>query len=87
MLVHENDVAVLFIGELVEVLRGKGWTIISADQAYQDPIAQMTPKTLLTGVAALAIDAGLPAAKLAHWGSNEKQINAALKRNQVFNAN
>jgi peptidoglycan/xylan/chitin deacetylase (PgdA/CDA1 family) len=90
LLLHENDVAVLFIGELVEVLRGKGWSIISADQAYQDPIARMTPKTLLTGngrVAALAIDSGLSAVKLAHWGSNEKEINAALNRNKVFNAN
>lgn len=61
ILLHENDLAALFIADLVEALRRDGWTIISADAAYADPLP--TPETMLLGqgrVAALAHDAGAP---------------------------
>ena len=36
MLLHETDLAALFIGDLVAELRKDGWTIISADEAFAD---------------------------------------------------
>lgn len=36
MLLHETDLAALFIGDLVAELRKDGWTIITADVAYAD---------------------------------------------------
>lgn len=39
LLLHENDLAALFIGELISFIRSQGWKIISIENAYQDPIA------------------------------------------------
>lgn len=39
MLMHETDLAALFLPDLVKALRAKGWTIVSADEAFADPIA------------------------------------------------
>lgn len=36
MLLHETDLAALFIGDLVAELRKDGWTIITADEAFAD---------------------------------------------------
>lgn len=49
LLLHENDLAALFIGDLVKELHENGWKIISPDQAFTDEIAQYQPKTMRTG--------------------------------------
>ncbi|MFM9865468.1 MAG: polysaccharide deacetylase family protein [Micropepsaceae bacterium] len=57
LLLHENDLAVLFIGDLTAALRKRGWTIVTPEAAYADPIAQIEPDTLFLGqgrVAAIA---------------------------------
>lgn len=41
MLMHETDLAALFLPDLVAALRAKGWTIVTADTAYADPIAPL----------------------------------------------
>ena len=43
LLLHETDIAALFIGDFVNELRAHGWTIISVDKAYADPIAKVMP--------------------------------------------
>ncbi len=43
LLLHETDLAALFIGDLVTELRRDGWTIISADTAYRDPLGKAFP--------------------------------------------
>ena len=61
LLLHENDVAALYIGDLVAELRARGFKIISATEAFTDPIAEEEPDTLYLGqgrVAALANVAG-----------------------------
>ena len=45
MLLHENDIAALYVGDLVKALRKDGWTIISADEAYADPLSREMPDT------------------------------------------
>ncbi|WP_230079954.1 polysaccharide deacetylase family protein [Alteripontixanthobacter maritimus] len=43
MLLHETDLAAMFIGDLVTELRREGWTIITADEAFADPINTAMP--------------------------------------------
>jgi len=61
LLLHENDLAALYLGDLIARLRDTGWEIISPEAAYQDPIARIEPDTLALGqgrVMALAIAQG-----------------------------
>src|SRR5256885_12163706 len=43
IVLHETDVAALFVPDLVRALRKDGWTIITADEAYRDPISKLAP--------------------------------------------
>ena len=64
MLLHETDIAALFIGDLVKALKAKGWTIVTADEAYADPLRDAAPETPYaqgTLIEALAWEKGLPA--------------------------
>lgn len=38
LLLHETDIAARYVGDLVAALRADGWTIITADAAFADPI-------------------------------------------------
>lgn len=49
MLLHENDLAALFTVDLVRALERKGWRIVPATVAFEDPIATMEPDTLSLG--------------------------------------
>ena len=61
MLLHENDLAALFIGDFVKHLRSKGWKIITPEESYEDPVTKHFPKTVLDHgsgrVNALAVEA------------------------------
>lgn len=46
MLMHETDLAALFLPDLVKALRADGWEIVTADEAYADPIHTAQPDTL-----------------------------------------
>ena len=64
MLLHETDLAALFLPDLVAGLRAKGWTIVTVDEAYADPIGDLSPDVPSaqgTLTKALAWEAGLPA--------------------------
>lgn len=41
LLLHETDLAALYIEDLVKALRADGWTIITADEAYADPMGKL----------------------------------------------
>lgn len=43
ILLHETDLAAMFVDDLAAALKKRGWTIVSADEAYRDPIAYMEP--------------------------------------------
>ncbi|HNW19070.1 MAG TPA: polysaccharide deacetylase family protein, partial [Sphingorhabdus lacus] len=43
LLLHETDLAALFIGDLVAELKRHGWTIITADEAFADPVGKLEP--------------------------------------------
>lgn len=81
LLLHENDAAALFVGDLVEYLRSKGWKIISPQQAYKDPIAKIFPQVAFHKqgrVAAIANSKGVPESELRHPSENEAYINQSF---------
>lgn len=78
LLLHENDLAAQFIGDLATALRQAGWTIISPERAYADPIALIEPDTLFLGqgrVAAIAHAAGAKPRELVHESEEEEILD------------
>ncbi len=63
-LLHETDLAALFVEDMVAALRADGWEIITADEAFADPISHEmpdVPSARGTLTEALAWQNGLPA--------------------------
>jgi peptidoglycan/xylan/chitin deacetylase (PgdA/CDA1 family) len=74
MLLHETDLAAMFADDLAAGLRAAGWTIVTADEAYADPIARVDPDTSFLGsgrVAALAHVRGRAPRDLVHPRTDE----------------
>ncbi|MBU2526348.1 MAG: polysaccharide deacetylase family protein [Bacteroidetes bacterium] len=44
LLLHHNLAAALFIDDLIKMFKEKGWEIVSASEAYEDPIYKEIPK-------------------------------------------
>ncbi len=44
LLLHETDLAALYVADLAKALRADGWEIVPADAVYADPMAQLEPK-------------------------------------------
>ena len=44
LLLHHNLAAALFLDDLIEMFKEKGWTIIDAKEAFEDPIFNQEPK-------------------------------------------
>ena len=87
LLLHENDLAALFIVDLVAMLREKGWRIITADEAYGDPIAQVMPQTIWQNqgrVAAIARDKGFQGRDLVHESEDEEFLESYFMNAGVF---
>lgn len=60
ILLHHNLTSALFLDDLINMFKSKGWKVISADQAYQDPIFERTPQYAGESLIwALAKDAGI----------------------------
>ena len=77
LLLHETDLNALFVPDLVDGLRADGWQIVTMDDAYADPLAQMEPDTLYLGggrVTALAAAAGRDPATLVHPRTDEAEL-------------
>lgn len=47
MLLHEMDTTAMFVGDLADEFRRRGWEVISPEQAYQDEIAHYQTQTVL----------------------------------------
>ena len=63
LLLHETDLAAFWIADLVRALKATGWRIVSADEAYADPISRITPDVPVaqgTLIEAIAWEKGLP---------------------------
>lgn len=87
LLLHENDLAAIYIADLVQHIRSKGWAIISPVEAYQDPIAKTEKDLAFTKqgrVAALAHDAGISQDKLRHKSENTNYIDKLFDQYKVI---
>lgn len=86
LLLHENDLAALCIEDLISHIRSKGWNIISPTEAYSDPLAQISPKTLKNGdgkIAAIA-QANSYNEPIRDRYQNKDQIDKKFKELNVF---
>jgi peptidoglycan/xylan/chitin deacetylase (PgdA/CDA1 family) len=88
LLVHENDITALYIGELTEYIRSQGWKIITPQEAYADPIASIVPDVLYNNqgrVAAIARSQGWERKRLSHESEkSEAYLKALFERQKVF---
>lgn len=89
LLLHENEMAALFLGDLIEFLNNKGWKIISPQTAYKDSIAtEFSPSDLHFNnqgrVAAIAHSKGVDAKKLHHQSEDTDFLDAEFIRMKVF---
>ena len=85
MLLHESDLAGLFLADLIAALKAKGWTIISADAAFADPIAAIqtdVPYAQGTLIESIAWERGLPAPRW--YERNNTKIANELFRARVL---
>ena len=85
LLLHENDLAALYLGDLVKRLRKTGWKIVSPELAFQDPIAKVEPDTLLLGqgrVIALAAAKGYQGPSR-RW-EDEAMLQQEFERRRVW---
>jgi len=87
LLLHENDLAALFLGDLVDHLRANGWKIISPREAYADSIAAHIPDVLFNGqgrVAAIAREKGIPARQLVQESEDEMFLDQLVSEKKAF---
>ena len=66
MLLHEADVTVMFLPDLIAGLEADGWTIVTADEAFADPFGALaatydTPSAQGTLTEQIAWERGIPA--------------------------
>ena len=85
ILLHETDLAALFIPDLVAGLRKAGWKIVTADKAFADSIGKAMPDVpsaqgTLTG--ALAWEKGLPAPRW--YGRSNPRVADPLYASRVL---
>jgi peptidoglycan-N-acetylglucosamine deacetylase len=85
MLLHETDIAALYIADLVKALRADGWEIVTADVAYADPLkaaAPDVPSANGTLTELLAWEKGLPAPRW--YARNDLRIANPLFAERVL---
>jgi len=85
LLLHENDLAAMFIDDLIQELRAEGWTIVDAREAYRDPID--TPDTLFNNqgrVAAIASIKGAQASELIHRAEDTAYLEQLFEEQNAF---
>jgi hypothetical protein len=49
LLMHFNLLNALFLGDLIEMFKRKGWRLIDAEEAFTDPVFASQPKVLPAG--------------------------------------
>ena len=87
LLLHANDLAAHYIGDLIEFIRNKGWKVISIEEAYKDPIAtlQLTNTFSQQGrIAAIARERKQAHRVLPYPSQSYDYIQKALEQAQVF---
>jgi peptidoglycan-N-acetylglucosamine deacetylase len=63
LLLHHNLINALFLKDVIQMFKDKGWTLIDSESAFRDPVYAMRPNILPAGESilwALAKEKGLP---------------------------
>lgn len=89
LLLHENELAALYLGKLIEHIHTNGWEVISPQEAYQDPIATSYDAELFTfnkqgRIAALINSKSIPKNELRHQSENTEFLDKRFEEYQVF---
>ena len=83
LLLHETDLAANCIGTLVAAYRADGWEIVTADEAFADPLRDIEPDTWFLGsgrVAGIAHANGAAPATLVHERTDEDELERLFER-------
>ena len=89
LLLHETDIAAMFMVDLVTALRADGWTIVTMDEAYRDPIARVEPDTLFLGggrLSAIAAADGKAPRQLVYERTNEEVLTRLFEERVIVQA-
>ena len=81
LLLHETDLAALWIADLVAALRARGWEIVTADEAFADPIAREEPNSIrlpMGQIGAMADARGVPVREIYNPAFQQEWIAAAF---------
>lgn len=81
LLLHHNLINALFLKDVIQMFRDKGWTLIDSETAFQDPLYAMRPDILPAGESilwALAKQKGTPG--LRYPGEDDIYEKAILDR-------
>ncbi|MEJ1240476.1 polysaccharide deacetylase family protein [Chryseolinea sp. T2] len=81
MLLHHNLASALFLDDLIDMFKSKGWKVISADEAYRDPIFEKQPANIPAGeslIWALAKESGKFEAVLRYPAEDSKYEEARM---------
>jgi peptidoglycan/xylan/chitin deacetylase (PgdA/CDA1 family) len=82
LLLHTNAINAAFLSDVIAMFRAKGWTIVSPEEAFADPVYALQPETLPAGegiIWALAKQRGVEALRYpAEDGEYEKPLLDAL---------
>jgi peptidoglycan/xylan/chitin deacetylase (PgdA/CDA1 family) len=87
LLLHENDLAAHFVGDLLKFLREKHWKLITPTEAYSDPIAALVPDVLFNGqgrVAAFAYEKGTAGRQLVQEAEDEDYLDKLVAKEKIF---
>jgi peptidoglycan/xylan/chitin deacetylase (PgdA/CDA1 family) len=83
VLVHFNLLNALFLGDLLDMFKSKGWKLIDAAQAFKDPVFSAAPKIVPAGesiIWALAKETGKFEKLLRYPGEDSEYEKAAMDK-------
>ncbi len=83
ILVHFNLLNALFLGDLMEMFKGKGWQWIDAEEAFSDPVFNAMPKIVPAGesiIWALGKDSGKIDKNLRYPAEDGEYENARMNK-------
>lgn len=87
LLLHENDLAALYLDDFISFLRGEGWVIIPPEEAYKDAIAAHIPNVLMNNqgrIAAIAREKGVSKTGLVQEAESEQFLKEYFTKKKVF---
>jgi len=83
LLIHHRLLNALFLGDVLDIFQKRGWELISAEKAYEDPIYQEQPNIMPAGeslVWALAKETGKFESLLRYPGEDDTYENPKMDK-------